>query len=179
MKKTSSYKRKIEVLKIELFSLIYWIPNTLPGYYFSNKIRAFFIRFFLKKAGKNLLINKGVVFENPGNISIGNNVGINTRCWISGTGELEIGNDVLIGPHVVIHSANHNFSNKDIPILEQGHTLSKITIENDVWIGANTTILAGVTIKSGCVIAAGAVVSKDTLEYSIYGGVPAKLIKKR
>lgn len=151
----------------------------LPGYYFSNKLRALFIRLFIKKAGKKLLINKDIVFENPDKISIGNNVGINTRCWISGTGEIEIGNNVLIGPHVIIHSANHNFSKKDIPILLQGHSLGKIVIEDDVWIGANATVLAGVTIKKGCVIAAGAVLSKDTIEYGIYGGVPAKLIKER
>lgn len=48
-----------------------------------------------------------------------------------------------------------------------------ITIENDVWIGANVTILKGVTIREGSVIAAGAVVTKDVESYSIYGGVPS------
>lgn len=78
--------RKLEVLKIELFSIIYHIPRMLPGYYFSNKVRAFILRFFLKKIGKNIIINRDVVFESPENIILGNNVGINTRCWISGGG---------------------------------------------------------------------------------------------
>lgn len=54
-----------------------------------------------------------------------------------------------------------------------------IIIENDVWIGYNATIMDGVTIGNGAVIAANAVVTKDVEPYSIVGGVPAKLIKKR
>ena len=50
---------------------------------------------------------------------------------------------------------------------------------NDVWIGTNVTIVAGVTVGKGSVIAAGAVVTKDIPEYSIAGGVPAKVIKSR
>lgn len=52
-------------------------------------------------------------------------------------------------------------------------------IGNDVWIGYGSTILNGVTVGDGAVIAAGAVVTKDIEPYSIVGGVPAKIIKKR
>ena len=55
----------------------------------------------------------------------------------------------------------------------------QIIIGNDVWIGNGVQILEGVTIGDGAVIAAGAVVTKDVEPYSIYGGVPAKFIKKR
>ena len=52
-----------------------------------------------------------------------------------------------------------------------------VIIENDVWIGANVTILAGVHVGRGVTIAAGAVVNKDIPPYCIAGGVPAKPIK--
>ena len=52
-------------------------------------------------------------------------------------------------------------------------------IEDDVWIGANCTILDGVRIAKGCIIGAGSVVSKSTEPFGIYAGVPARLIKKR
>ena len=55
----------------------------------------------------------------------------------------------------------------------------KTHIGHDVWIGAKACIMSGVTIGSGAVIGAGAVVTKDVEPYSIIGGVPAKLIKKR
>ncbi len=52
-------------------------------------------------------------------------------------------------------------------------------IGNDVWIGCNVVVCRGVKIGNGAVIAAGAVVTKDVEPYTIVGGVPAKLIKKR
>lgn len=55
----------------------------------------------------------------------------------------------------------------------------KITVEDDVWIGTNVLILSGVKISKGTVIAAGSVVTKSTESYSVVGGVPAKLIKRR
>ena len=54
-----------------------------------------------------------------------------------------------------------------------------VLIEGDVWCGANVTILKGVTIGRGSIVAAGSVVTKSCPPYSIIGGVPAKLIKKR
>lgn len=54
-----------------------------------------------------------------------------------------------------------------------------VVIEDDVWCGANVTILKGVTIGHGSIVAAGAVVTKSCEPYSIIGGVPAKLIKMR
>ena len=54
-----------------------------------------------------------------------------------------------------------------------------MTVEDDVWAGANITILKGVTIGRGSVIAAGAIVTKSCPPYSIIGGVPAKVLKYR
>lgn len=62
---------------------------------------------------------------------------------------------------------------------EQQGENRQIVIEDDVWIGYNAIILGGVTIGTGAVIAAGAVVTENVEPYSIVGGVPAKLIKKR
>ena len=57
--------------------------------------------------------------------------------------------------------------------------IKMLVIEDDVWCGANVTILKGVTIGRGSVVAAGAIVTKSFPPYSIIGGVPAKLIKMR
>ncbi len=54
-----------------------------------------------------------------------------------------------------------------------------VNIGHDVWIGHGVTVTAGVTIGNGAVVGAGAVVTKDVAPYSVVGGVPAKLIKRR
>jgi len=84
-----------------------------------------------------------------------------------------------MGPDVKIYSRNHKTDRLDIPIQRQGKNYLETKIGNDVWIGANVIILAGVTIGSHSVIAAGSVVTKNTEPYAIVGGIPAKTIKLR
>ncbi len=55
----------------------------------------------------------------------------------------------------------------------------RVSIGNDVWIGANVLIMDGVKVGNGAIVAAGSIVNKDVGEYEIVAGVPAKLIKKR
>jgi maltose O-acetyltransferase len=60
-----------------------------------------------------------------------------------------------------------------------GSVLKKITIEKDVWIGAQAVILPGVTVGEGAVVGAGAVVTKDVPPFAIIGGAPARIIRMR
>ena len=62
-----------------------------------------------------------------------------------------------------------------------GHPSCKgdITIENDVWIGANSTIMSGIKIGNGAIVAAGSTVTKDVPSYAIVAGNPAKVVKYR
>ena len=64
-------------------------------------------------------------------------------------------------------------------IMNQGFDHKPIIIEHDVWIGAHSIILPGVKLGKGCVIGANSVVTRDTEEYSINVGSPAKLISYR
>jgi acetyltransferase-like isoleucine patch superfamily enzyme len=114
-----------------------------------------------------------------GSIEIGSRSMVGPYSVLYGTGGLVIGDNVLIGPHVVIVAANHNFSSADVPIRDQHNTGLGIAIESDVWIGAQASILDGVTVGSGSVVAAGAVVTRDVPPNSLVGGVPAKVIRDR
>ncbi len=112
-------------------------------------------------------------------IQIGNNCHFNFGCYICGIGGLEIGNNCLFGPGVKIIPANHKFDDIDLNIIDQGHSFSRIIIDDNVWIGAGAIILAGVHINSGVVVAAGAVVTKNIDNDRVVAGVPAKVIRLR
>jgi acetyltransferase-like isoleucine patch superfamily enzyme len=107
-------------------------------------------------------------------------IGDHTRVGLHNTiiGPVDIGSHVNLAQGITVTALNHNFSDANKRIDEQGVSTSPVTIEDDVWIGANTVILPGVTIGEHCVVAAGAVVTKDVPPHSLVAGVPAKVIKK-
>lgn len=108
------------------------------------------------------------------NLKIGKQVFFNSGVKIQDQGGVTIGDGTLIGHNVVIATLDHNLDPH-----RRGNLLpAPIWIGRNVWIGANSTICRGVTIGDGAVIAAGAVVTADVPEHTVYGGVPAKLIKK-
>lgn len=107
-------------------------------------------------------------------------IGDHTRIGLHNTiiGPVDIGSHVNLAQGITVTALNHNFNNTDKRIDEQGVSTTPVTIEDDVWVGANAVILPGVTIGNHCVVAAGAVVTKDVPPHSLVAGVPAKVIKK-
>ena len=107
-------------------------------------------------------------------------IGDHTRIGLHNTiiGPVEIGNHVNLAQGITVTALNHNFSDTNKRIDEQGVSTNPVTIEDDVWVGANAVILPGVTIGEHCVIAAGAVVTKDVPPHSLVAGIPAKVIKQ-
>ncbi|BES66466.1 hypothetical protein SANA_29050 [Gottschalkiaceae bacterium SANA] len=130
--------------------------------------------------GRNSTIEcTGVIEELGESLVIGDNVGISPYAYISVRGKVVIGSDTIIGPHFTLISENHIANDVDQLIKKQGTTRKGVVIGQNCWLGANSTVLDGVHIGEGSIIAAGAVVNKDIPAYSIYGGVPAKLIRNR
>ncbi len=111
-----------------------------------------------------------------GDVMIGNH----TRIGLHNTiiGPVEIGSHVNLAQGITVTALNHNFDDTQKRIDEQGVSTIPVTIEDDVWVGANAVILPGVTIGNHCVVAAGAVVTKDVPPHSLVAGVPAKVIKQ-
>ena len=107
-------------------------------------------------------------------------IGDHTRIGLHSTviGPVSIGSHVNLAQGVTVSALNHNFSETGKRIDEQGITTRPIVIEDDVWIGTNATVLAGVRIGSHSVIAAGAVVTHDIPPHSLAAGVPAQVKRK-
>lgn len=139
----------------------------------------------MKKCGTNVKIKPCTsVYFGLENLSIGNNVSIPRYSHIFCTEALlNIGNNIVFGPSPTIVTGNHRIDVIGKYIVDSHEKLpendKEVNIEDDVWVGANVTILMGVTISRGSVIAAGSVVNKSCPPYSIIGGIPAKIIKYR
>lgn len=132
--------------------------------------------------GSNVIFNKNCyVYSHDGGILIiGNNFSMNNNSQLGASfGKIIIGDDCAIAPNCVLRASNHTFDSTDIPFNKQGHTYGEIIIRNDVWISSNCVITANTSIGKSSIIGAGSVVTKDVEPYSIMGGVPAKIIRKR
>src|SRR6185437_562692 len=128
------------------------------------------------RVGNNVSIHRNTIIECTGvmrsigiGLTIGNNVGIAQNCFIQVRGKVIIGNDVIFGPGVSIFSENHNFTDLDKPIRDQGEKRIGVTIEDGVWVGSNTVILDGVIVGNNSIIAAGSIVNKNVEPYTIVG----------
>ncbi|TGK48604.1 acyltransferase [Leptospira bouyouniensis] len=118
-------------------------------------------------------------------LNIGKGTSIHSNAIFSGA--INIGEDCLFGPSVTLLSTTHNIDGRQkireldaIYYKEHGHSKNgPIEIGDDCWLGVNSVILPGVKLGKGCVVGANSVVTKNFPDYSIVGGVPAKLLKKR
>jgi|GEM_PF-1800729 len=135
----------------------------------------------LIEIGKYAEIQEYVIIKTFQNaVKIGKYTQINPFTVIYGGSGVYIGDNVMIAPHCMIASGNHNHKQLDKPI-RHSTDVSKgpITIEDGVWIGANSTIIDGVTIGHNAVVSANSVVTKNVLPFDVVGGVPARVIANR
>lgn len=132
--------------------------------------------FFLAgvKIGKGTTIHMGCRFFEPRNVVIGEDTKVGDNAFLDGRAQLLIGNHVDIASQVLIYNSEHDLEKPEFAAIEE-----PVKIGDYVFVGPRAIILPGVTIGKGAVIAAGAVVTKDVPDFTIVGGVPAKIIGER
>ena len=136
---------------------------------------------FAGRMGKNNRLGPGGRFIRPEEIHLGDNIYIAPDFHISAR-NLKIGNNVIIGPNLLLECDDHTFKNIGKTIWSTftvERTLGSVTIEDDVWIGGNVTILKNVVIGEGCIVGAASVVTKSLPAYSICVGSPCRPVKMR
>jgi len=113
-----------------------------------------------------------------GNLMIGNESEIGDNTILDVSSNIEIGNQVSIGPNSVLYTHNHLYQDISLAAWKGGVKTAPIIIEDGAWIASGVTILPGVTIGKHAVVASSAVVTKSLEGYAVYGGIPAKLLRK-
>lgn len=153
--------------------------------YVWDKLWSPFYKHAMKYCGKNVYLRPTCSdLKGLWNMSIGDGSSIpKGSVFYCTEAPLTIGKKVIFGPRPTIITGDHRIDVVGEYIMDSHDKLpgndAPVIIEDDVWCGANVTILKGVTIGQGSVVAAGAVVTKSFPPYSIIGGVPAKLLKMR
>ncbi|MDX6745249.1 acyltransferase [Polaribacter sp. PL03] len=188
----------------KFFLFFYFIKSKVINYL---KFRIFDIKFgknckvngslFLKgkgstEIGNNVIINSSyiknpiggqtftsIVVADKGKLKIGNNVGM-SNCAIFCSQQIVIKDFVLIGGNCKIYDTDFHsiYLDDRIQVPEIGVKNAKVLIKEGAFIGASSIILKGVEIGKKAVVAAGSVVSKNIPDNEVWGGNPAKFIKK-
>ncbi|MDP9268920.1 MAG: acyltransferase [Acidobacteriota bacterium] len=156
--------------------------------------------------GKRSRIRPPATVVGPGGIQVGDNVLIREYSWLNSKGRrsdggpsLVIGSGtyigrfahinawqqvvledhVLIADRVYISDADHNFGDRDLPIVQQGDSFKgAVLLRSGCWIGIGAVILPGVTVGRNAIVGANAVVTKDVPDYTIVAGIPAVRIRE-
>ena len=193
-------RRIFVLISLEIQEWLEFLIRPIPGRIGFLVRKIWYKRFF--SHSDNLSIGIGCEFISPQMISFFGNSYIGANCYFNADGgqievgkaaafnrgahinascggKIVIGDHCLIGPGVVMRTADHDFSRTDLLIQNQGHNQEDIIIEDDVWIGANAIVLKGVHIGRGAIIGAGAVVTKNIPSMAIAVGIPAKPLRWR
>jgi acetyltransferase-like isoleucine patch superfamily enzyme len=162
--------RRLEncVLDFELM-ILRWVGH-VPSHLFR---RLFYILAGVK-LGKGSVVHMWANFFDPSGISIGSDTIVGDHAFLDGRAPLRIGDHVDIASGVLIYNSEHDLESESFAA-----RVEPVEIDDYVFIGPRVTVMPGVKIGKGAVVAAGAVVAGDVSEFTIVGGVPAKIIGER
>ena len=166
-------KRSLIIKWARAFVLEYMVNDILPHIPFWTTRRLLLKAIGMKIGKKSFVMKKNYIIS-PNRLTIGDFTHINRNCTIDARGYITIGNNTSISHSVNIMTGSHDISSSNF-----ASYYLPITIEDNVWIGINATILAGIKIGKGAVVCAGAIVTKDVPPYSVVAGIPARIVNKR
>jgi putative colanic acid biosynthesis acetyltransferase WcaF len=149
-----------------------------PLFHFSPRIffrwRAFLLRLFGAKIGKNVHIYNSATIYMPWNFEIGDWSGIGEHAYIYNLGKISIGSKTTISQRAHLCAGTHDYTSPDLPLLKPA-----INVGDQAWICADAFVGPGVCVGEGAIVAARAVAVKSVEPWDIVAGNPARVIKKR
>ncbi|WP_439583469.1 colanic acid biosynthesis acetyltransferase WcaF [Dyadobacter bucti] len=160
-------------LKAHLWTLVNMtIFKIMPLQFRSYRI--YLLRAFGAKLADDVTISRKAVIEHPWNLTMGSLSSLGDGTWAYCLAPITIGRKCCIGKDVFLLTGSH-----DINDLEFNMVTKPIVIKDCCWVATGAYVLPGVTLRNYTVVAARSVVVKDTDEFAVVGGNPAKFIKSR
>ncbi len=167
-----------ELVFSQVEALVVWLVGGLPGVP-GFAVRTLAYKLLFARLGGFAWIQPGVMFVQANRLRVGAHFGVNTGSYLNAIGGLTIGDYVLIGSNVTISTGRHPTDGRMPPVFARPSLPGPIVIEDDVWIGAGAVIMPGVRLRRGTVVGANSVVTKDTDEYAVVVGAPARTVRTR
>lgn len=169
----ANYNEDLIKERIKAKDLCFEYNHTLPS---KMETRNEILRQLLGSTKENFLIEPNFWCDYGFNIHIGENFYSNHNLVILDPAKVEFGDNVFLGPNCGFYTAGHPL---DYETRNKGLEYAKpIKVGNNVWFGANVTVLPGVTIGDNTVIGAGSVVTKNIPSNVVAVGNPCKVIKE-
>ena len=130
--------------------------------------------------GSGVFIGRNTILScKNGDISVEDGANIGFNCELFSASRVRIGRDTLLAAYCYLIGGDHDFSDPDRPVLEQGRRSAGIDVGEGAWLGAGAKILDGVVIGNRAVVGAGAVVRHGVADGAIAVGIPARIVGQR
>jgi len=151
-------------------NIIFFINPICP----SSGIKIFLLKLFGAKIGKGVVIKPGVNIKYPWKLQIDEYTWIGEKVWIDNLDEVKIGKNCCLSQGAMLLCGNHNYKKSTFDLM-----IGSITLEDGVWIGAQSMLTPNTICKSHAVLSVQSVASGTLDSYCIYRGNPATKIKER
>lgn len=139
-----------------------------------NGWRIFLLKSYGADVDPSCIIRRTVKIECPWNLTMGASSCLGHGAILYCLGKIKIGERVSISQHSHLCAGTHDYTKSNMPLIRL-----PITIENEVWLAADSFVGPNVTVGEGAILGARGVAMRDLDPNTIYAGNPAVIIKKR
>jgi acetyltransferase-like isoleucine patch superfamily enzyme len=130
--------------------------------------------------GSGVFIGRNTILScKNGDIDVEDGANVGFNCELFSASRVRIGRDTLLAAYCYVIGGDHDFSNPDVPVLEQGRRSAGVDIGEGAWLGAGAKVLDGVTIGNRAIVGAAAVVRENVPDAAIAVGIPARVVGHR
>jgi putative colanic acid biosynthesis acetyltransferase WcaF len=140
----------------------------------SSAVRAFLLRLFGAKIGRNVYFKPGIRVKFPWYLSIGDYCWIGEDVWIDNLAQVSIESHVCVSQAVYLCTGNHDWSARNMRLFRR-----PIRLRTGCWVGARSVVGPGVTVGEGAILSMGSVATRDLEAFGIYAGNPAAFVRER